>query len=98
MAKVANDLTSSSSVTTPEEDTLGLWKVYSLMHMMEIFISSELGSFASEFSRHVVMEKLLGSKINKPHLPYYYLLLVEMKAQHTFIQGLKTKLDLVKGV
>ncbi len=53
MANVAVDLTSSSSVTTPEEDMLGLWKVYSLVHMMEIFINSELGSFASELSRHV---------------------------------------------
>jgi len=98
LVRVVVDLASSFSVTTPEENMLGLWKVYSSMHMMETFINSELGSFAFELSRQVVMEKLLGSKMIRPHLPYYYLLFVEVKVQHTFVQGLKIKLDLVKGV
>ncbi len=98
MVRVVVDLTSSFSVTKPKENMLGLWKVYFSMHMMETFINSELGSFAFELSRQVVMEKLLGSKMIRPHLPYYYLLLVEVKVQHTLVQGLKIKLDLVKGV
>jgi hypothetical protein len=98
LVRVVVDLTSSFSVTKPKENMLGLWKVYFSMHMMETFINSELGSFAFELSRQVVMEKLLGSKMIRPHLPYYYLLLVEVKVQHTLVQGLKIKLDLVKGV
>ncbi len=44
------------------------------------------------------MEKLLGSKMIKPHLPNYYLPPTEAKAQHALVQGLKIELDYVKGV
>lgn len=92
MSKATLDLT-SSSITTLEEDKVYLKnKVYVSIHRITTFINVELQIHPSEFRRREIMEKLMGSRMVTPHLPYYYLPTFNSKAQHAFVQGLKAKL------
>jgi len=66
-------------VGTKDEGTFDM-KVYGSMKKIATFINSELFSYHTNFSKKVVMEKLMmGSNIIKLHLPHFYLPLVKVK-------------------
>jgi hypothetical protein len=72
--------------------------VYGLVLKIATFIYFELVFHHIDFGNKVVMEKLMGNNIVKPHLPYFYLPLVEAKIQHSLVQSLRNELQEVKGV
>jgi hypothetical protein len=54
------------------EDIVDLKKVYGSMFKIATFICFELVSHHIDSNSKVVMEKLMGNNIVKPHLPYFY--------------------------
>jgi hypothetical protein len=65
---------------------------------MATFIYFELVSHHIDYSNKVVMEKLMGNNIVKPHFPYFYFPPAQAKVQHSFVHNLKNELEEVKGV
>jgi uncharacterized protein YpmS len=96
--KATLDLTSSSIATLEEYRVYLKNKVHASIHCIVTHINVELQIHPNELSKGVVMEKLMGSSMVTPHLPYYYLSILNTKVQHAFVQGLKTKLQEMKGV
>jgi hypothetical protein len=72
--------------------------VYGSMLKIATFIYFELVSHHIDSSNKVIVEKLMGNNIVKPHFPYFYLPLVEAKVRHSLVQSLKNELQEVKGV
>jgi hypothetical protein len=75
-------------VGTRNEGTFDM-KVYGSMKKIASFINSELFPYHTNFSRKVVMEKLMGSNIIKVHLPHFYLPPTQVKVWHALVQGLR---------
>jgi hypothetical protein len=99
LVRKALNLTSPIHVATLEEDRVHVMKVYTSMNRIALFINFKLSSFGNYvLNKRAVVEKLMASCIIRPHIPPYYLLPNEAKVQHALVQGLKAKLQEVKGV
>jgi hypothetical protein len=85
LSKATLDLTSSSIATLEEDGVYLKNKVYASIHRIVTFINVELQIHPNELSKGVIMEKLMGSSMVTPHLPYYYLSTLNAKVQHAFV-------------
>ncbi len=85
-----------TTIKETNESIVDLKKVYGSMLKIATFIY--FVSHHIDSNNKVVVEKLMGNNIVKPHLPYFYLPLVEAKVQHSLVQSLKIELQEVKGV
>jgi hypothetical protein len=87
-----------TTIKETNEGIIDLKKVYGSMLKIATFIYFELVSHHIDSSNKVVVEKLMGNNMMKPHLPYFYLPRVEAKVQHSLVQNLKNELQEVKGI
>jgi hypothetical protein len=87
-----------TTIKETNEGIIDLKKVYGSMLRIATFIYFEFVSHHIDSNNKVVVEKLMGNNIVKPHLPYFYLPLVEAKVQHSLVQSLRNELQEVKGV
>jgi hypothetical protein len=62
------------------------------------FLEFELRQCAGLQTHNAVMESFLENPLVQPHLPPYYLLSTEVRAQMLIISNLQRQLELVKGV
>ncbi len=72
MSKATLDLTFSSIATLKDDRIYLNNKVYASIHHIVAFINVEFQIHPNEFSKGTIMEKLMGSSMVTPHLPYYY--------------------------
>jgi hypothetical protein len=85
-------------VEETNESIVDVKKVYGSMFKIATFINFKLVFHHIDFNSKVVMEKLMGNNIVKPHLPFFYLPPTKAKVQHSFIQSLRNQFQEIKGI
>jgi hypothetical protein len=82
---------------TPDE-VVDKNKVLQIASKLEAFLNNEMFGCRGVLTRNTIMEEFLGLEFVLPHLPSYYLALVDARVQQYVVEGFQGRLEAVKGV